>query len=267
MPGMSDEFGTVNIKPRSAERSREIEVMRQHYRRHHDALKAMAADAPTESLAGEYRRLLAEIESAFTKLDELDHRPAPSDTQPMKTAPGTRPLVTPPAATSPVENEPGSAQSRIIIIVLAGLVVLGLLGWLMWRASSDERPETPVVESPQAVETVETTTVAPAVEESALSVEPAIQDYGAIRKGTRAARQFEIVNTSDEPVKVDVTRSNCKCLYYDYADLIPPKGKETLTVTVDGAKAAAGTLQETVRISAESDASITTSFKVTATIR
>ncbi|HET7705629.1 MAG TPA: DUF1573 domain-containing protein [Thermoanaerobaculia bacterium] len=264
---MSDEFGTVNIKPRSAERSREIEVMRQHYRRHHDALKAMAADAPTETLAAEYRRLLAEIESAFAKLDELEHRPASTDTQPMKTAPGTRPLVTPPAATIPVEAEPASAQSRIIIIVLVGLVVLGLLGWLMWRASSDERPETPVVESPQVVETVETTTVAPAVEASALSVEPVLHDYGAVRKGTRAARQFEIVNTGDEPIKVDVTRSNCKCLYYDYADVIPPKGKETLTVTVDGAKAAAGTLQETIRITAESDPSITTSFEVTATIR
>lgn len=261
MPGMSDEFGTVNIKPRSAERSREIEAMRQHYRRHQEALEAMAADAPTEALAAEYRRLLAEIESAFARLDQLEHRPAPTDTQPMKTAPGTRPLVTPPASSTPLENEPGAAQSRIILIVIAGLAVLGLLGWLMWRASSDERPETPVVASTQAVETVETT------ELPALSIEPALQDYGAVRKGSRAARQFEIVNTSDAPIKVDVTRSACRCLYYDYADVIPPKGKETLTVTVDGAKAAAGTLQEKISITAESDPAITASFEVTATIQ
>lgn len=266
MPGMSDEFGTVNIKPRSAERSREIEVMRQHYRRHHDALKAMAADAPTESLAGEYRRLLAEIESAFTKLDELDHRPAPSDTQPMKTAPGTRPLVTPPAAVAGVDDEPGSAQSRIVLIVIAGLLVLGLIGWLMWRASSDEQPDATVVESPQVVETVDTTP-APAVQVAAIAVEPSSHDYGVVRKGTRAARQFEIVNTTDQPIKIDVARSECRCLYYDYSDLIPPKGKETLTVTVDGAKAKAGTLAESIRITAESDPSIAASFDVTATIR
>lgn len=262
MPGMSDEFGTVNIKPRSAERSREIEVKRQHYRRHHEALEAMAEDAPTEALAAEYRRLLAEIESAFTRLDQLEHRPAPTDTQPMKTAPGTRPLVTPPASSTPLENEPGAAQSRIILIVIAGLAVLGLLGWLMWRASSDERPETPIVDSTQAVETVVETTELPA-----LSIEPALHDYGAVRKGSRAARQFEIVNTSDAPIKVDVTRSACRCLYYDYADVIPPKGKETLTVTVDGAKAAAGTLQEKISITAESDPAITASFEVTATIQ
>lgn len=262
---MSDEFGTVNIKARSAERAREIEVIRQHYRRHHEALTAMAADAPTEALAVEYRRLIGEIDSAFKKLDGLDHRP-PSDTQPMKTAPGTRPLVTPPAAVAGVDDEPGSAQSRIVLIVIAGLLVLGLIGWLMWRASSDEQPDAAVVESPQVVETVDTTP-APAVQVAAIAVEPSSHDYGAVRKGTRAARQFEIVNTTDQPIKIDVARSECRCLYYDYSDLIPPKGKETLTVTVDGAKAKAGTLAESIRITAESDPSIAASFDVTATIR
>src|SRR5688500_7171424 len=182
---MSDDFGTVNLKARSAERAREVEVMRQHYRRHHDALTAMAADAPTETLAAEYRRLIGEIDAAFRKLDDLEHRPSasPSDTQPMKTAPGSRPLVTPPAAQA-VEDEPGSAHSRILLIVVVGLLVLGLIGWLMWRASSDERPEPPI-QSPQIVETVETAPpVAPA--EATLSVEPALHDYGAVRKGTRA---------------------------------------------------------------------------------
>jgi hypothetical protein len=262
---MSDEFGTVNLKARSAERAREVEVMRQHYRRHHEALTAMAADAPTETLAAEYRRLVAEIDAAFRKLDELEHRPfaSPSDTQPMKTAPGSRPLVTPPAAQA-VDDEPGSAQSRIVLIVVVGLLVLGLIAWLMWRASSDERPETPLA-SPQIVETVATEPpVAPVA--SALSVEPALHDYGAMRKGTRAARQFEIVNTTDAPIKVQVARSECRCLYYDYADVIPPKGKETLTVTVDGAKAPAGTLRETIRITA-ADPSVATSFDVSATIR
>ena len=262
---MSDDFGTVNLKGRSAERAREVEVMRQHYRRHHDALAAMTADAPTETLAAEYRRLVGEIDAAMRKLDELEHRPiaSPSDTQPMKTAPGSRPLVTPPAA-QPLDEEPSSAQSRIVLIVIVGLLVLGLIGWLMWRASSDERPETPL-ESPQIVETVETAPPVAAAP-AALSVEPALHEYGAVRKGTRAARQFEIVNATDEPIKVQVVRSECRCLYYDYGDVIPPKGKETLTVTVDGAKAPAGTLKETIRITA-ADPSVATSFEVTATIR
>ncbi|MGZ8709748.1 MAG: DUF1573 domain-containing protein, partial [Thermoanaerobaculia bacterium] len=144
--------------------------------------------------------------------------------------------------------------------------VLGLIGWLMWRASSEERPETPI-ESPQVVETVETTPPQTPAQAAAISVEPPAHDYGAVRKGTRAARQFEIVNTTDQPIKVDVARSQCRCLYYDYAGLIPPKGKETLTVTIDGAKAQAGTLSESIRITAESDPSIATSFDVTATIR
>ena len=56
IPCMSDEFGTVNMKARSAERSREMEIVRQHYRRHHDALKAMAADALASAMAAAAER-------------------------------------------------------------------------------------------------------------------------------------------------------------------------------------------------------------------
>lgn len=262
---MSGDFGTVNVKMRSAERAREIEAMRQQYRRHREALAGMAADAPTESLAAEYRRLLSEIDAAFTKLDELER--SPTDTQPMKTAPGTRPLVPPPATAIPDDDEPASAQSRIVMIVIAGLLVLGLIGWLIWRAaSSDERPSTPIVETTEISETIApAATAAPQI--TALSVEPANHDYGVIRKGTRAARQFEIVNTTDAPVKIDVARSACRCLYYDYAGTVPARGKETLTVTVDGAKAQAGDLAETIKVTAESDPAVATSFDVSATIR
>ncbi|HKO55225.1 MAG TPA: hypothetical protein VJ276_05060, partial [Thermoanaerobaculia bacterium] len=67
---MSDEFGTVNV--RRGDRAREIEVIRQHYRAHRDALAKMMSDAPTEHLAAEYQRLLHDIDASLAKLDELE---------------------------------------------------------------------------------------------------------------------------------------------------------------------------------------------------
>ncbi|HUP47542.1 MAG TPA: DUF1573 domain-containing protein [Thermoanaerobaculia bacterium] len=270
---MSDEFGTVNIKSRSAERAREIEVMREHYRRHREALSSMADDAPTEHLAGEYRRLIKEIDLTFTKLDELEGlAPAvpprtPSDTQPLRrTEPGRRPLISSPAAAAhAADDEPASAQSRVLMIVVAGLIVLALIGWLMWRASSDERPVTPIVEDAEATDTVAAATPPPPPDLLALA--PESHDFGVVRKGTRAARQFEIVNTTDNPIAIKVARSACRCLYYDYADVIAPNGRETLTVTIDGSKAQSGQLQESVAITSSGDASVVASFQVSATIR
>ena len=62
-------------------------------------------------------------------------------------------------------------------------------------------------------------------------------------------------------------RSACRCLYYEYVELVPPKGKETITVTVDGARAPAGALRETVKVTAKNDPAVATSFDVIATVR
>ena len=67
---MSEDFGTINVK--RGERAREIEVLRQHYRQHREALARMIADAPTEHLAAEYQRLVIEIDRALGKLNELE---------------------------------------------------------------------------------------------------------------------------------------------------------------------------------------------------
>jgi uncharacterized protein (DUF2141 family) len=92
-------------------------------------------------------------------------------------------------------------------------------------------------------------TPAPKPKVASLKIDPATQDYGTIRKGTRAVRQFQITNNSDEPISIEVARSACRCLFYEYQSLIPPKAKETLTVTVDGAKAKAGVLRENLKVS------------------
>ncbi|HEX3111184.1 MAG TPA: DUF1573 domain-containing protein, partial [Thermoanaerobaculia bacterium] len=88
-----------------------------------------------------------------------------------------------------------------------------------------------------------------------------------IRKGTRAVRQVEVTNTTDKQLDYTVSRSQCRCLYYEYAGKLGPKKKETLSVTVDGAKAKAGSLSETLTITAKKDPSISSSFQVTATIK
>ena len=40
----------------------------------------------------------------------------------------------------------------------------------------------------------------------ALTIDPRAHDYGTIRKGTRAVRQFEVMNHGDQPVTIDVER-------------------------------------------------------------
>lgn len=278
---MSDDFETVNAS--RADRAREIEVMRAHYRRHRESLKRMAADAPTDALAQEYQRLVMSIDGALAKLDELDGRaPAPR----LKSEPGLTPLTQPLASqgydgdATQVDYEPPEAtpvsNSRLGIILGAGLLVLALIGWLIWKASSDRTAAStdtaPVVETAPAAETAapEPGTIAPVTETSpaqVLSVTPPEHDYGTIRKGTRATRQFEVLNSSDQPMAYVVARSTCRCLFYEYGPVIPPKGRESITVTIDGARAKAGALAETVKVSSKNDPKIVTSFDVAATIR
>src|SRR5581483_6282370 len=214
---MPEEFGTVNLKQGS--QTREIEMIRRHYRSHRESLMRLIGDAPTEYLASEYQRLITEIDIAVRKLDELEGRPSTSpgttptpttisDTNPAikpTTGAGTRPLVRPnePAgATSYLPPAAPAVQSRIAIIVAAGIVVLAIIGWLIWRASSERRPTPSVVQpttsinnsSPPAV----TPAPAPAPQPVAqvLKVAPAAADYGTIHKGTRAVRPLTPTNAS-----------------------------------------------------------------------
>jgi hypothetical protein len=154
------------------------------------------------------------------------------------------------------------------------VIALALIAWLIWRASSD-RPATTTTTTAAVEETsteTETTATAPATiaetaPVNALAVTPPSRDYGLVRKGTRITRQFEIANNTEEPISISIARSTCRCLYYEHAPVIPPKAKESVTVTVDGAKASAGTLRETIRVTAKADPSIGTAFDVIATVR
>lgn len=273
---MSDDFGTVNI--RRGERAREIELLRQHYREHRETLAKLLSEAPTQHLANEYQRLIGDIDQALAKVDEIEGRPAapPPTPMPASTQPGTRTLVTPPSnAQAAPEMVAPVSNGRLALIVVAGLLVLGIIGFLIYRASGDRRHPVITESSPTtttAASTIEPVTPAPAsgtvaAASGALTAAPAIADYGTIRKGTRATRQVEVANSSGAPVRFKVSRSQCKCLFYEYKDTIPPKQKETITVTVDGARAKAGSLIETIDVTSATDPSMTTSFKVSATIK
>jgi len=273
---MPEEFGTVNLK--QGAQTREIELLRRHYRTHRDNLGRMISDAPTEHLASEYQRLISEIDMAVRKLDELEGKPATSaaapsvtDTNPaMKTGPGTRPLVRTGETYRPL-SQPAGAQSRVAMIVIAGIVVLAIIGWLIWRASSERKASAPVLEQQPATSTNNApppaVTPAPVAAAVVLKVVPAVADYGTIRKGTRAVRQFQVTNLSDGIVEIEVPRSNCRCLFYDYNSKLPARGQETITVTVDGARAKAGPLQELVEVRAKRDRSVNATMTVQATIR
>jgi hypothetical protein len=285
---MSDDFGTVNV--RRGDRAREIEVLRQHYRAHRDALGRMIADAPTEQLAAEYQRLIASIDESLRKLDEVEGRPT---TQPgtravpppvSMTSPGMRPLSADPV-TEPqryIEEPPpaNNAGARTLLIVVVGVLVLGAIAYLIWRASRDRRPtptttgsvvEQPV--TPATADTIAPMTTAPvtptpaAAASGALKVTPALADYGVVRKGTRAVRQFEAMNGGMAPIDIQVARSACHCLIYDYNGRIVPGKRETITVTVDGAKAKAGTLDEQVAVKEKKSGAVLATIAVRAVVK
>ncbi len=286
---MSDDFGTVNV--RRGDRARELEMMRQRYRAHREALQRMVADAPTDHLATEYQRLIGDLDASLAKLDELEGPGGPASPQPTSSSSssfrstmsaGERPLAGPPADLRPDPGVIGSAPppnpaSRVAIIIIGGVIVLVAIVYLIWRGS--ERKGTPVVESPSVAQTAETAapstapavapvttqTTAPAT--SSLKITPVIADYGVIRKGTRAVRQFEVLNNGATLITIQVARSACRCLFYDYHDKVAPHKKETITVTVDGAKAKDGPLRETLAVTAKGNASLHGELTVQAEIK
>src|ERR1051326_3311987 len=122
----TDDFGTVNVK--RGDRAREIEILRQNYRAHRDALVQMTREAPSEQLATEYQRLIRNIETSLARLNDLERTgPVAEDTQPAIENPprelgvGSRELE-PGIPASP----PSTPNSRLAMIVIAGVIVLGL---------------------------------------------------------------------------------------------------------------------------------------------
>jgi hypothetical protein len=269
---MGDDFGTI-----SARRAKEIDLLRKH----RESLVKMLADVDAQL------RDLGEITSPVIQAPAA---PAPPPHPARRGVEedeslGSRPILN----TANTWEEPDSSNAqpgggmRVVMIVAAGLLALALIGWVIWRASSD-RPaaDATIAEATTPSETATTTAAADAepgtrtgaiaptqtapAAGALMSLTPRSHDYGLIRKGTRATRQFAFRNLSDDPVTITLARSQCRCLFYEYEGLVPPKATESITVTIDGAKAKAGTLRETIRVAPKAGGP-ETSFDVIATIR
>src|SRR5438128_8712124 len=119
------------------------------------------------------------------------------------------------------------------------------------------------------VTTAPVTPTPAAAARGALKVTPVLADYGVVRKGTRAVRQFDAVNGGTAPVIIDVARSACHCLIYDYngKTAIAPGARETITVTVDGAKAKAGALDEQVAVKEKKSGAVLATLVVRAVVK
>jgi hypothetical protein len=288
---MSDEFGTMNL--RGGDRMRELDALRLHYRSHRDTLQKLAAEAPSEHMAAEYQRMIAVIDASLRKIDDLEGTVPHPQRRPTSSSAITTPALPlkddissrATAADQPLETGTMYEEttvtevdngSRTLLIIAAAVVVMAILGWLIWRSGSRDGRDTSSATSTSRTETtqvVEATpdtvaTAAPEPEGAAdgLSAKPATQDYGVINKGTRATRQFEIRNNTGATVNIQLARSTCRCLYYEYSEVIAPGTSETVTVTVDAAKAKAGALNEPIQVSAKKDPAVKTLIRVKATI-
>jgi len=258
-----DEWNTVNIRPGAGGVLREIDLLRRRYADHRSTLERLAADAPTEQLARRYRQLIGELEASMARIAELEMG---------ADEPGAEPLDDhdprwhePEEAVAFEEERPRRGLSTILVVLAAAFIV-GVVGLFAWNwIRGDAEPEAPaaIVEPSGREPLIEPE---PVPQEVALTASPDQQSYGELRRGTRAVRQFEIENHTDETLPISVLRSDCRCLWFEYADTIPPRGTTTLTVTVDGAKAPAGTLRETVQIVSKTDPPETIAVEIVAEI-
>ncbi|MFN2239909.1 MAG: DUF1573 domain-containing protein [Thermoanaerobaculia bacterium] len=261
---MSDEWNTVNIRPGAGGVLREIDLLRRRYADHRSTLERLASDAPTEQLARRYRQLIGELEASMARIAELEMGRADD--------PSAEPLDDhdprwhePEEAVAFEEERPRRGLSTVLVVLAAAFIVgvLGLFAWNWIRGGAESDAPASIVEPSEREPVIEPDSVH---QEVVLSASPDQQHYGELRRGTRAVRQFEIANNTNETLPISVLRSDCRCLWFEYADTIPPRGTTTLTVTVDGAKAPAGTLRETVQIVSKTDPPVTIAVEVVADI-
>jgi Protein of unknown function (DUF1573) len=286
---MPDDFGTLSVQ--GVPPPGETEAMRQRYQQQREILEKLTREAPTAQLAAEYRRLQRKIDESLRNLSDYEREtrpaagpatpasgPGQAPAAPLPVSPGQRILSGLSLADTTLRDAPPvrgglgvPAMAAIAAVVLAGL------GLLVWQSSKQGPKETSAAAAAATARTVAAArppamvtampSTAAAEPLSKVTVSPALADYGRIRRGTRAVRQFEVRNGGGLPAQIKVNRSSCRCLYYEYVETIPGKGKETLTVTVDGARARAGTLDETVQVLSKKDSGPLATFAIRATIR
>jgi hypothetical protein len=282
---MPDEEWSDREIDRGAALDREVERLRSVYRDHAETLSKLASSSPSKQLARRYQELIADINKAIVGLDEVDpdviaRRSAERPIVPAEPAPA-HPPVPPPApsaadrrqespahhdpperpilsstysASAPAAGEEEGTLLRIVLIIGLAIVLLGVLALFVWKFSGDRTPATaekPAAPAPVAAPPPKEEPVTPAPEpkpESALSVTPQQQDFGTIEKGSSAVRTFELANRGKVAITLELSRSKCRCLWYDPPKNLSAGGRGTLTVRLDGSRAPAGPLAESVEI-------------------
>lgn len=263
--------------------NRELASLRARYIRHRDTLSKLTADAPTAHMEQLYDRVTAEIDSAIQKLDELDKGEGGAAALPLASSdePG-KPLH--PAmigAEGGIENrewqtggadvyspavQPDQSGLRKGILALIAVAVIALLGFFAWSISRpDDDAPTVVEESDTAGEAAPEPT--PATVEAPLAISPQSFDYGSVARGTRKSGRFQIANNTDSPIQLAVSRSLCRCLWFQHPQILPPNSTATLTITVDGGRAKTASVNEIVTVSSKEDSSITADVEVNAAIQ
>ncbi len=261
---------------------REMDRLRRVYRNHAEALSELASSAPTRALAKKYRELIGDVNRAIVGLDDpgaivsmsSDERPIlREEPEPPPPSPVSRPArpsisgmrLDVPAEPNVEEMEEDSSLTRIAIILGLAIVLIGVLGFFVWKFGSDSRSDTKEIPEPAAA--VGATDTAAAAPVPAITASPEAQDFGTVYKGTRVVRTFEVFNNTDADLTIDIERSQCRCLWFDYPNVIPAGGQIEILVAVDGTRAREGLLSEAVVISTTDSPRVATEVIVNAEIR
>lgn len=283
---------------RGAAIDREVDRLRGVYRDHAETLSKLAATSPSKQLARRYQELIGDINKAIVGLDGVDpeaiirksaEHPVlpPEDAPPVPPAPAARPpappatdqhpapperpiLSTYSASATPPETDDGTVM-RVALIIGLAIVLLVVLALFVWKFSG-ARPtttataplETAIAPPPKEEPVVPVPEPKP---ESLLSVSPQQHDFGSVAKGTSSVRTFEIVNRSKTSYTLEISRSKCRCLWYDPPKSLPAGGRGTLTVRVDGSRAPAGILTESIEISAKGQSDASAVIEITADVK
>jgi hypothetical protein len=160
----------------------------------------------------------------------------------------------------PLEPEP-SAFGRIALILGMAIIVISLLAFFVWKFGGEPRSEDGNPPPAAARATAEAPPVPP------LSARPEAQDFGVVYKGTRAAKTFQVHNNTDGDMTIELERSRCQCLWFDYPKRIPAGESISISIAVDGDRAPSGLVSEAVVIVSTQPPRFATEIQITAEIR
>jgi hypothetical protein len=285
---------------------RELESLRQRYHDHRRSIRHLLQTAPDARLAARYERMLEEIQRSVDQLDLLDKDPFPDEPEDVDDPASPEPTPHLPRVTPAVPPRKGSefdtiavrsekapfdqaeldAGSRswkepvvndatldqrvdrgparwpwVVGLVLLAILAAGVLFFWLGEGDDPANIDRTIVEDGLGEPSE------PAPPPSLLTAEPASYDFGVIPKGNRSVHRFTIRNSAGEAIPISVSRSDCRCLWYDYPAQIPPNESVELSITVDGARASEGSLTETVRIESERLPDAVATIELTAEIR